>query len=101
MGTRHGLPFPETESPFRTEDTIPCAEPIPSQHPVAGMHRPLNVDFMVGQRLRSLDNKLQGKVPMEFGNLEFVNEINLENNNLSGRVPFSAKVGEKLGLKRN
>ncbi|KAE8692180.1 putative ROP-interactive CRIB motif-containing protein 6 [Hibiscus syriacus] len=42
-----------------------------------------------------------GKVPEEFGCLEFVSELNLENNNLSGRVPFSAKIGEKLRLKGN
>ncbi|XVF32359.1 hypothetical protein REPUB_Repub17cG0075100 [Reevesia pubescens] len=51
------------------------------------------------------NNKLEGKVPEEFGFWEFASEINLENNNLSGRVPFSAKftakVGQKLRLKGN
>ncbi|KAJ4726926.1 Leucine-rich repeat receptor-like protein kinase family protein [Melia azedarach] len=51
------------------------------------------------------NNKLQGSMPEELGVLDSASEINLENNNLSGRVPFSAKfsaqVGEKLKLKGN
>ncbi|XP_012569751.2 uncharacterized protein, partial [Cicer arietinum] len=47
------------------------------------------------------NNKLDGPVPEEFGLLEFVDEINLENNNLSGRITFSKKVGEKLKLAGN
>ncbi|TKY52758.1 Piriformospora indica-insensitive protein 2 [Spatholobus suberectus] len=45
------------------------------------------------------NNRLDGPVPGEFGLLEFADEINLENNNLSGRVPFSIKDGQKLKLK--
>jgi hypothetical protein len=33
--------------------------------------------------------------------LEFANEINLENNNLSGRINFSSIVGQKLKLAGN
>nr|GLL42722.1 piriformospora indica-insensitive protein 2-like [Ipomoea trifida] len=51
------------------------------------------------------NNYLEGTVPAEFGTLEFVNELNLENNNLSGKVPFSVefalRVGEKLKLHGN
>nr|GMD71129.1 piriformospora indica-insensitive protein 2-like [Ipomoea batatas] len=38
------------------------------------------------------NNYLEGTVPAEFGTLEFVNELNLENNNLSGKVPFSVEI---------
>lgn len=47
------------------------------------------------------NNKLDGPVPKEFGLLEFANEINLENNNLSGRITFSTRVGQKLKLAGN
>ncbi|XP_062022892.1 piriformospora indica-insensitive protein 2 [Rosa rugosa] len=48
------------------------------------------------------NNKLEGTVPQEFGLLESVNEINLENNSLSGRVSFSsAKFGHKMKLYGN
>jgi hypothetical protein len=47
------------------------------------------------------NNKLDGPVPEEFGLLEFANEINLENNNLSGRINFSSEVGEKFKLGGN
>ncbi|KAJ8558167.1 hypothetical protein K7X08_004933 [Anisodus acutangulus] len=51
------------------------------------------------------NNKLEGTLPEEFGALEYVNELYLENNNLSGRLPFSAKfvskVGQKLKLEGN
>ncbi|XP_021280760.1 piriformospora indica-insensitive protein 2 [Herrania umbratica] len=77
----------------------------------SGMGLVGGIPASMGVHLRNLcylgldNNKLEGKVPEEFGFLEFVSEINLENNNLSGRVPFSAKftakVGEKLRLKGN
>ncbi|XP_057422523.1 piriformospora indica-insensitive protein 2 [Lotus japonicus] len=47
------------------------------------------------------NNKLEGPVPEELGLLEFADEINLENNNLTGRVPFSAKNGHKIKLAGN
>ena len=47
------------------------------------------------------NNMLEGPVPEEFGLLEYADEINLENNNLSGRVPASIRVGEKLKLAGN
>lgn len=43
------------------------------------------------------NNNLEGPVP--FGLLEYGGEINLENNNLSGRVRLSTRVGQKLKLK--
>ncbi|XVF21547.1 hypothetical protein REPUB_Repub12eG0099200 [Reevesia pubescens] len=77
----------------------------------SGMGLVGGIPASMGLHLRNLcylglgNNKLEGKVPEEFGFLEFASEINLENNNLSGRVPFSAKftakVGEKLRLKGN
>ncbi|KAH1081462.1 hypothetical protein J1N35_021223 [Gossypium stocksii] len=51
------------------------------------------------------NNRLQRKVPEGFGFSEFVSELNLESNNMNGRVPFpatfTAKIGEKLRLKGN
>ncbi|KAL1313465.1 hypothetical protein HN51_040034 [Arachis hypogaea] len=48
------------------------------------------------------NNMLVGPVPEEFGLLDCADEINLENNNLSGKVPASIRVvGEKLKLKGN
>ncbi|KAJ7972622.1 Leucine-rich repeat receptor-like protein kinase family protein [Quillaja saponaria] len=51
------------------------------------------------------NNKLEGTVPEELELLESVQEINLENNNLSGRVSFSTKfssrIREKLKLAGN
>lgn len=51
------------------------------------------------------NNYLEGTVPEEFGALEFVNELNLENNNLSGKLSFSPdfalKLGDKLKLHGN
>ncbi|XP_075100358.1 uncharacterized protein LOC107789356 [Nicotiana tabacum] len=51
------------------------------------------------------NNKLEGTLPEEFGALEHVNELHLQNNNLSGKLPFStrfvSKVGEKLKLEGN
>jgi hypothetical protein len=44
---------------------------------------------------------LDGPVPEEFGLLEFANEINLENNNLSGRINFSSIIRQKLKLAGN
>ncbi|KAK7393378.1 hypothetical protein VNO78_21931 [Psophocarpus tetragonolobus] len=44
-------------------------------------------------------NNLDGSVPI--GLLEFGGEINLENNNLSGRVALSRKVGQKVKLAGN
>ena len=67
-----------------------------------------NIPVSMGVHLRNLcylgldNNKLEGTVPVEFGLLKFVNEINLENNSLSGRVPFSKfKIGQKLKLEGN
>ena len=67
-----------------------------------------NIPVSMGVHLRKLcylgldNNKLEGTVPVEFGLLKFVNEINLENNSLSGRVPFSKfKIGQKLKLEGN
>ncbi|GMY06305.1 piriformospora indica-insensitive protein 2-like [Fagus crenata] len=66
-----------------------------------------NIPGSMGLHLRNLsylgldNNKLEGSVPVEFGLLKFVNEINLENNNLSGRVTFSVKMGQKLKLGGN
>lgn len=70
-----------------------------------------NIPASMGVFLRNVcylgldNNQLVGTVPEEFGALELMSELNLENNNLSGRVPFSAnfasKVGEKLKLKGN
>ncbi|KAL1539649.1 piriformospora indica-insensitive protein 2-like [Salvia divinorum] len=45
------------------------------------------------------NNMLRGVVPRELGELQFVSELNLENNNLSGRLPFSAEFLSKLGGK--
>jgi hypothetical protein len=47
------------------------------------------------------NNMLDGPVPEEFGLLEFANEINLENNNLSGRINFSSIIRQKLKLAGN
>ncbi|CAI8602803.1 unnamed protein product [Vicia faba] len=47
------------------------------------------------------NNKLDGSVPQEFGLLEFANEINLENNNLSGRISLPSRVEQKLKLAGN
>ncbi|PNX77469.1 piriformospora indica-insensitive protein 2-like [Trifolium pratense] len=47
------------------------------------------------------NNMLDGTVPEEFGILKFANEINLENNNLSGRITFSCEVGERFKLAGN
>ncbi|XP_015872996.3 piriformospora indica-insensitive protein 2 [Ziziphus jujuba] len=64
-----------------------------------------SIPATMGLHLRNLcflgidNNKLEGTVPEEFGLLEFINEINLENNRLSGRVPFSAKLSVKMGQK--
>ncbi|KAL0304997.1 UNVERIFIED_CONTAM: hypothetical protein Sangu_3059500 [Sesamum angustifolium] len=65
----------------------------------------------MGVHLRNLcylgldNNRLEGVVPEEFEDLEFVSEMNLEKNNLSGRLPFSAaflsKLGGKLKLEGN
>ncbi|KAJ6412143.1 hypothetical protein OIU84_005245 [Salix udensis] len=63
----------------------------------------------MGLHLRSLcylgldNNMLEGTVPEELGFLDCGYEINLENNNLSGKIPvnFTAKVAKKLKLKGN
>ncbi|KAF5738978.1 piriformospora indica-insensitive protein 2-like [Tripterygium wilfordii] len=66
-----------------------------------------NIPASMGVYLRNLsylgldNNQLEGTVPGELGFLEFAGEINLENNNLSGRVPFTAMVGEILKLQGN
>ncbi|XP_071741265.1 uncharacterized protein [Rutidosis leptorrhynchoides] len=62
--------------------------------------------FLVNLSYLGLDNnKLTGKVPIEFERLTNLNELNLKNNNLSGRISFSAKfvsrVGKKLRLDGN
>ncbi|KAF8401941.1 hypothetical protein HHK36_012892 [Tetracentron sinense] len=64
-----------------------------------------NIPASMGVFLRNLcflgldNNKLEGTVPVELGLLETVNEMNLENNQLSGRLPFSAKFSAKIGGK--
>ncbi|XP_050365950.1 piriformospora indica-insensitive protein 2 [Argentina anserina] len=59
--------------------------------------------YLRNVRYLGLDNNnLEGTVPQEFGLLESVNEINLENNSLSGRVSFSAaKFGHRMKLYGN
>ncbi|CAN4093218.1 unnamed protein product [Withania somnifera] len=69
-----------------------------------------NIPVSMGVYLKNIsylgldNNKLEGILPEEFGALD-VNELHLENNNLSGRLPFSdkfvSKVGEKLKLEGN
>lgn len=46
-------------------------------------------------------NKLEGSVPLEFGRLGSLCEINLEDNSLSGRVFFEEKIGFGLKLSGN
>ncbi|KAG8389187.1 hypothetical protein BUALT_Bualt02G0202900 [Buddleja alternifolia] len=64
-----------------------------------------NIPKSMGVNLRNIcylgldNNSLEGVVPEEFGDLEFMSELNLEHNNLSGRVPFSAGFLSKLGVK--
>ncbi|XP_022881969.1 piriformospora indica-insensitive protein 2 [Olea europaea var. sylvestris] len=64
-----------------------------------------NIPASMGVYLRNVcylgldNNKLEGIVPEAFGALEFVSELNLENNILSGRVPFSSVFASKLGKK--
>ncbi|THF95100.1 piriformospora indica-insensitive protein 2-like [Camellia sinensis] len=64
-----------------------------------------NIPTSMGVFLRKacyigLDNNgLEGTVPEEFGRLESVNEMNLENNKLKGRLPFSVKFAAKMGKK--
>ncbi|KAE9460719.1 hypothetical protein C3L33_07381, partial [Rhododendron williamsianum] len=70
-----------------------------------------NIPASMGVFLRNacyigLDNNgLEGTVPEEFGSLESLSEINLMNNKLRGKLPFSvkfaAKMGEKLKLEGN
>ncbi|KAK9282505.1 hypothetical protein L1049_005424 [Liquidambar formosana] len=70
-----------------------------------------NIPGSMGVHLRSLcylgldNNKLEGTVPAVLGLLEGVREMNLENNQLSGKIPFTAKftarVGKKLRLAGN
>ncbi|XP_043703625.1 piriformospora indica-insensitive protein 2 [Telopea speciosissima] len=50
-----------------------------------------NVCFLVLDQ-----NKLEGTVPDEFGLLESVHEMNLENNKLSGKLPFSANFSARI-----
>ncbi|PON81772.1 Leucine-rich repeat, typical subtype [Trema orientale] len=45
------------------------------------------------------NNKLEGSVPEEFWLLDSVNEINLENNRLSGKVSFPRNFSSRIGLK--
>ncbi|XP_023733432.1 piriformospora indica-insensitive protein 2 [Lactuca sativa] len=51
------------------------------------------------------NNKLTGRVPLELERLTMVNELNLKNNSLSGKLPFSDKfvsrVGNKLRVQGN
>ncbi|KAL3644985.1 hypothetical protein CASFOL_010165 [Castilleja foliolosa] len=64
-----------------------------------------NIPKSIGVNLGNLcylgldNNSLEGVVPNEFGDLEFLSELNLENNNLSGRLPFSGDFVSKLGVK--
>lgn len=64
-----------------------------------------NIPASLGLHLKSLcylwldNNELEGTVPEELGILTFINEMNLENNSLSGRVPFSASLSSKMGHK--
>ena len=45
-------------------------------------------------------NGLTGSIPEELRKIEkTAGEINLENNRLSGRVPFSAEFAERIGRK--
>ncbi|XP_077229846.1 ROP-interactive CRIB motif-containing protein 7 [Tasmannia lanceolata] len=70
-----------------------------------------NIPPSMGVFLRNLcylrldNNMLEGSLPKELGFLDSVKEMNLENNKLSGRIPFSdkfsAKVGGKLKLGGN
>ncbi|KAK7345749.1 hypothetical protein VNO77_16360 [Canavalia gladiata] len=67
-----------------------------------------NIPASMGVYLKNLsylgldNNRLDGPVPPEFGLLEFADEINLENNNLSGRVPLlTTKMGQKLKVAGN
>lgn len=70
-----------------------------------------NIPASMGVFLRNacyigLDNNgLEGTLPEEFGSLESLNEINLMNNKLRGKLPFSvefaAKMGEKMKLEGN
>ena len=65
----------------------------------------------MGVHLKSLcylgldNNKLEGSVPEEFSLLEFIGEINLENNSLSGKISvskmFSTRIGQKMKLEGN
>ncbi|KFK29395.1 hypothetical protein AALP_AA7G128000 [Arabis alpina] len=45
------------------------------------------------------NNNLDGQIPKEFGFLEFANEINLENNNLIGKTPFSDNFRDRIRKK--
>lgn len=45
------------------------------------------------------NNKLDGEVPEEFGLLQNVYEMNFQNNQLSGGIPFSAQFVAQLGMK--
>ncbi|GMN49012.1 hypothetical protein TIFTF001_018189 [Ficus carica] len=62
-----------------------------------------NIPASMGVFLRNLsylgldNNKLEGTVPQEFGLLESVGEINLENNSLSGRVFFPSSNFSRIG----
>lgn len=49
--------------------------------------------------IRLDNNKLEGTVPEEFGLLDHVHEMNFQNNQLSGRIPFSALFAAKIGRK--
>ncbi|KAK9146363.1 hypothetical protein Sjap_006266 [Stephania japonica] len=77
----------------------------------SGMGLVGNIPASMGVFLRNLsylsleNNRLQGGVPEEFGMLSALNELNLERNLLSGRLPFSAtfwaKIGGKLKVSKN
>ncbi|CAN8326301.1 unnamed protein product [Cochlearia groenlandica] len=70
-----------------------------------------NIPASMGSSLRNLwylaldNNNLDGDIPEEFGLLSFAREINLENNNLTGKTPFSdcfrERIGKKLKLNGN
>ncbi|CAN0925547.1 Piriformospora indica-insensitive protein 2 [Linum grandiflorum] len=58
----------------------------------------------MGLHLKSLcylgldNNNLEGQVPEELSGLEFVSEINLENNSLSRRLRFPVNFTSKIGV---
>lgn len=64
-----------------------------------------NIPASMGSSLKNLcflaldNNNLDGEIPEEFGLLDFAREINLENNNLIGKAPFSDSFRDRIGKK--